>query len=431
MKLKKIAALAAAGALTLSLCACGSGTGDTQNAEGTTSAETTSENGQAAEGQTASDSFGIDKTLNLGVLVSDTTSSEALAFQSYYKDYIAKNYDVNFIYSDELKDAAGETTALENFINQGVQGVISLSSFDRPAQIDICEDAGIYYAVAAGTLTQDEYNTYKDYDKYVGSIGPSLDTEFQTGYDMAKNYLDQGKTSFLIFGGAAAFGTDMHIYRIAGMLAAMCDADSSTNYDGATDQEGIVTALGGTSMDPAKFSSGKFTVDYMDGYNMDDAWWGEIAQKCAAPGLEVVLAVGNGSDFFGNFIKDTDIKIASVDSFTEDYGKAFEAGQLDWMAGKFNASIAPVFVAMMNAVNGAPIRTSEGEALLLDQGYWEASDAATYEKYLASVSDTEHPVYTKEILDRFVATSDNAVSYDAFSIFTSAYSFDEIAGLAK
>ena len=86
MKLMKIAALAAAGSMVLSTAAFADG---------------------------AADTYGIDKDLTVGVLVSDTTSSEALAFQSYYKDYLASQYKVNFIYSDELKDAAGETTALD------------------------------------------------------------------------------------------------------------------------------------------------------------------------------------------------------------------------------------------------------------------------------------------------------------------------------
>lgn len=423
--MKKLICIGLVAAMSISLAACGSSAGTGAATEGDTSAATV-----AAEQNTV-DTYGIDKTLDIGVLVSDATSSEALAFRSYYLDYLGKQYDVNFIYSDELADAAGETTALENFINQGVQAVISLSSFDRPSQIETCEEAGIYYAIAAGTLTEAEYETYQDYEYYVGSVGPSLDTEYQTGYDMAQHYIDAGDTSYLIFGGAAAFGTDMHIYRVAGMLTAMCDADDTTSYGGATDKDGILAALGGTSMDPAQFVSDTYTVDYMDGYNMDDAWWGMIAEKTSAPGLQVVLSVGNGSDFFGTMVADKDIAVASVDSFTEDYGKAMEAGQLDWMAGKFNASVAPIYIAVMDAVNGAAIRTADGGALMLDQGYWEADSVETYEEYLAKVSDTENPAYTKAILDQYVVTADNAVTYDDFANFVGSYSFDEISAMAQ
>ena len=414
---KKLAAVVLTGAMSLSLMACG-GAGEKKSES--------NGSGGGADAVAASDTYGIDKELPIGVLVSDTTSSEALAFRSYYTDYIGKQYKVKFIYSDELKDAAGETTALENFINQGVKAVISLSSFDRPAQLDTCEDAGIYYSIAAGTLTEQEYEVYKDYEYYVGSIGPSLKTEANTGYDMAKNYIDQGKTSFLIFGGAAAFGTEMHIYRVAGMLAAMCEADSSTNYDGATDIDGIVEKIGGTSPDVKKFKSDKFKLDYMDGYNMDDAWFGMIAEKVSAEGLEAVLAVGNGGDFFSTQIQGKDIKVASVDSFTEDYGKAFDAGTLDWLAGKFNASIAPIFAATVNAVNGAKLKTPDGGALMIDQGYWEAADKDSFGKYLAKVLDADNPAYTKAILDKYIATSDQTVKYEDFEKFVKAYSYDEI-----
>ena len=97
-----------------------------------------------------------DGHVKIGVLVSDATSSEALAFRAYYTEYIAKAYGVEFIYSDELTDAAGEKSAIDNFIVNNCKAVISFSSFDRPAQIDQCEAAGIYYAVATGTLTPEQ-----------------------------------------------------------------------------------------------------------------------------------------------------------------------------------------------------------------------------------------------------------------------------------
>ena len=162
-------------------------------------------------------------SVKIGVLVSDATSSEALAFRAYYTEYIAKAYDVEFIYSDELSDAAGEKSAIDNFIVNNCKAVISFSSFDRPAQIEQCDAAGIYYAVATGTLTADEYEEYKDYEYYVGAIGPSLDIEFQAGYEMAAYYINQGMTTFGMFGGGVPYYVDMHIFRAAGMLTAMVD----------------------------------------------------------------------------------------------------------------------------------------------------------------------------------------------------------------
>ena len=92
------------------------------------------------------------KNVKIGVLVSDVTSAEALAFRAYYEEYIQKQYNVTFMYSDELADAAAEASAIDNFIANNCKAIISFASADRPAQIEQCEQNGVYYAVATGTL---------------------------------------------------------------------------------------------------------------------------------------------------------------------------------------------------------------------------------------------------------------------------------------
>ena len=100
---------------------------------------------------------GCNKT-KIGVLVADASGAEAQGFRNYYTQYIAKNYDVDFVYSAELDTAEEEKAAIENFITAGCKAVISFASADRPAQIQQCQKAGIYYAVATGTLSETEYN---------------------------------------------------------------------------------------------------------------------------------------------------------------------------------------------------------------------------------------------------------------------------------
>lgn len=396
----------------------------TEKAEGAESAESEGNAVSAAE----VDTYGIDKTAKIGVLVSDASTAEALSFRAYYEEYLESQYDVDFIYSEELTDAAGEIDAIDQFTTQGCQGIISLSSFDRPGQIEMCEDAGIYYGVAAGTLTDEQYETYKGYTYFVGSIGPSLETEYQTGYDMAQFFIEEGKTNFLIFTGAAAYGTEMHIYRVAGMIAAMNAADPSTTYGGASTKDDIIAAIYETlGIDADSFASDTFTVSAVNGYNMDDAWWGEISEKLFATGLEAVLAVGNGSDFFGSMAQGA-VCVGSVDTYAQDYADAMANNQLTWMAGKFAPGVAPIFVSVLNAINGAPLRTADGNAFQIDQGYWYATNTDEFTEYLSS-SSVESPVYDKSILDNYISTSENVVSYSDFEAFVGAYTFDEIQAL--
>ena len=409
------------------LAGCG---GKDSGADNTQGGNTGTENqadgsGAGGNGEDAASGLDMSKTVKIGILVSDATSAEALAFRNYYTEYIQNQYNVELIYSDELTDAAGEAAAIDTFITNNCKAVISFSSFDRAAQIEQCEGVGVYYAVATGTLTEEEYETYKGYEHYVGAIGPSLSVEFETGYNMAKHYLDQGVKNFAIFGGAIPYYTEMHIYRAAGMLTAMIDAGGDgANYQGATDMGGVLGQIFADGEVKTGAIGDVNVLGYVGGYDMDDAWFGKCAQMAQMADLEVILAVGNGSDFFGTAIAGTNVKIASVDAYASSYGEAMDAGMLDYLAGKFSASIGPIFIATYRAALGSPIRTADGNALALSQGYWVASSAEEFNTYYAVDSSVDAPAYTKAMLDTLL-TAD----YAAFESFVSKYSFEEIQGM--
>ncbi len=424
MKKKLLAMVLCLALGVATLAGCG---GQDKAAETAEKAETTEAGKEEAPAEEAEAKSELDmsKTVKIGVLVSDSTTAESLAFQNYYKNYIAQNFNVELIYSDELVDAAGEKSAIDTFITNNCKAVISFSSFDRMAQLKQCADAGVYYAVATGTLTAEEYESVKTNEYYVGAIGPSLDVEFQAGYEMAKYYLDQGKTNFAMFGGALPYYTEMHIYRAAGMLTAMVEAGGEgASYLGATDAAGIIGKIFETATVETGAIGSINLLGYVGGYDMDDAWFGKCAQMAQAEGLEVILAVGNGSDFFGTSVQGTDVKIASVDAYASAYGEAMSAGMLDYLAGKFSASIGPIFAATYSATLGAPIRTEEGYALALDQGYWVATSADQFNEYYAIDSSAETPAYTKEMLEGLLGAD-----YATFADFVAKYTFDEIKAM--
>ena len=359
------------------------------------------------------------KTVKIGVLVSDTTSAEALAFRSYYENYIQSVYNVEFMYSDELKDAAAEQSAIDNFIANNCQAIISMASSDRPAQIEKCETEGVYYAVATGTLTDEQYEQFKSYQYYVGAIGPDLMTEYQAGYDMAAYFLDQGYTKFGMFTGASVYFTDMHIFRAAGMLAAMCDKGNG-DYQGkkGMDIVGQIMADGGNVM-TGKIGSVEVN-GVVAGYDFDDAWFGKLAAVANDPNVEALLAVGSGQTAFAGFKPEGKV-LGDIDCYTADSVALMESGTLNYLTGKFSASIGPIFAAALSAVYGKPVRDNNGNALALSQGYWVATDAEQAKKYYEVDSSTTEPAYTKEKLDTLIGAS-----YDDFAKFVAAYSFEDI-----
>ena len=242
---------------------------------------------------------------------------------------------------------------------------------------------------------------------------------------MAKFYLDQGKTKFAIFGGATPYYTDMHIYRTAGMLVAMCEAGGGT-YNGASDFGSMIGKIYemNCQLEPAKIGSVE-VVSYIGGYDFDDAWFGKLAEAANNPDVEVLLTVGSGLDTFAAFKQESQ-QLATVDSYTADAVAAMKSGVLNYLAGKYSASIGPIFMATLSAVQGKPIRTANGEALALSQGYWVATSAEEAEKFYAVDSSTEDPAYTRAMLDTLFGAS-----YDDFAKFVSAYSFEEIQNLKK
>ena len=402
--LTKLGGLVLAGSMIFSMVACGG----TNTGEAATS-EPSADSGEAVENTAELDT---SQKVKIGVLVSDATSSEALGRRAYLESYIQDKFNVEFVYSDELADAAAETSAIDTMIANNCKAILSESSFDRDAQIEQCESAGVYYGIGAGALTDEQYETYSGYEHYVGAIGPSYATEFQVGYDMAKHYLDAGAKNFAIFGGAVAYYNDMHINRVAGMITAMCEAGNG-DYQGASDAEAIIGQIYSDGTIKTGDIGDVKLLSYMDGYNMDDAWWGTAAELANTPDLEVILAVGSGSDFFGS-IAPEGVKIASVDAIAQDYLDAMNSGSLDYVSAKFSAYDATIFCALYRAALGNKLTTPDGKALALDMGYWTVENAGDMEKALKT--DSGYDFYSVDDLNSLL-TAD----YDSFEAFVADY----------
>lgn len=217
LKMKKLVSLGLVSAMSLTMLAgCG-------NSNGATNDTGSSKN---QESKAAGD-------VKIGVLVQDVSGEEALGFRAYYEDYVADQYGVTFTYTDELKDAASEKSAIEKFASQGYQAVISLSSNDRALQIETCEENQIYYAVAAGNIDDDQFEQYKSNECFLGQVGPSMQTEYEAGVDMGKFFADKGIKTAVIYG--AFIPNPMHVYRVAGVLSGLGLA-----YDGSTEEDEVV-----------------------------------------------------------------------------------------------------------------------------------------------------------------------------------------------
>ena len=385
--MKKALALILALVMVLALAACGS------------SAPAASNDAPAANNDAPAADSG--KTVKIGVLVSDVSGEEALGFRAYYENYIAKNYNVEFTYTEQLEDAAAEKAAIEKFAAQGYDAILSLAASDRTTQIETCEANGLYYAVVSGMLDDAQFEQFKSNEHFVGQIGPSMDTEFEAGYAMGKYFADQGAKTVGIYG--AFIPNPMHVYRTAGVLAGL-----GCTYGGASDKDGIAGQLfGDQGVDMSKVECGDTQIiGYFQGFGDTtfDELFAIIGQK-----PDAFLSVGMATTFFADSLNGANIPYSDIDSFTSGNAANMADGTLVYLAGKYSSSIGPIFAATLNAVNGNPIRDAEGNALSISQGYLVATDSETFDS-IFNGDKGDSPIFSKDLLDTVIGE----VSYDDF-----------------
>ncbi len=340
--------------------------------------------------------------IRIGVLVSDVSGEEAVAFRDYYTKYIAPEYGVTFTYTEQLTDAASEIAAIEQFAGQNYDAIISLSASDRASQIEACEEAGMYYAIASG-MDDNVYETYKDYDYFVGQIGPSMETEYQAGLALGQYYADKIDDSVAIYG--AFIPNPMHVYRMAGLLTGL-----GATYGGATGEEIVNGIYADSGVMATKIELQGVTVSYLAGFG--DSTMTEVGTIIATK-PDAFLSVGMATTFFAASLNEAEIPYADIDSFTATNGTNMQEGSLEYLAGKYTSSIGPIFAAVYNAINGNKIEDADGNAISIGQGYWVATSYEQFQLFQTADSAT-NPIYDKELLDTVIGED---ITYSQFETF--------------
>lgn len=372
-------------------------------------------------GGSANSSKGTDsgEKTNIGVLIYDPSDSQVLAFQKYYNDYIAKNYNVEFKFSSAISTAEEEKSAIENFASQNCKAVIALTQADMVAAINEAAKAKMYYIVGVGTMTDEQYEETKDNEYFLGTIGPDLASEEKAGYDMAKHYIAEGDKNYVLYAGGMSYGVDAHRKRFEGFVKAFQEA-------GVTYKEPEAGKFIGS------FESDEYTIQILEGFPDDaGAFYTEAQQKLGEPGVETLLSVGIGLEVFGATISNVnpDIRLATVSAFTEAYKDGFDADpqQVDYLSGTFPAMIGPTFAAVMNAVNGdAEEFRDNGQAFRISQNYWNAQTKEEFDEMYDIANDFENPAINKDDLDQLIKKNNKDADFDSFVEFASNVDFETI-----
>lgn len=353
---------------------------------------------------------GEKSTVKIGVLVADGSGAEALAFRSYYENYVEKNYDVDFVYSAEIgDDSTKEMEELDKLLAENCKAIISFASCDRPAQITKCSESKVYYAIATGTLSDEDFATFKSNEYFLGQIGPSTYTEYQIGYAMGTYYKSlTGAYAVKNIALYVGFPDPAHVARFSGIITGL--GMTYSGFGQSLSGMDIVGAVYGQDSGTPKLAniqtgnSGitvSTVLSFAPGAGLDD---GLNAMLNASEKPDAVLGVGMVSVFMAAQLNQKQIPYSDVDAFTEANKENFANGSMQYLAGKYGSSVGPVFALVINAINGNVIRDPEGNAVSLDQGYMIAKSASEFNTNFNNESG-DAPIYSKAVLDTIIGSS--------------------------
>ncbi|MCD8195849.1 MAG: hypothetical protein LUE24_01530 [Lachnospiraceae bacterium] len=393
--MRKLWSLLLVCALTLSLAACGSSSG----------AESTAE----------------ESSHVIGIAVYNASDPEMSMFYTYYREYIAESFPVEFIISESLDTLEDEVAFVETVKDAGGEGIISFYTSDLAAIVETCAENEIYYVQGSGSLSDDEFDSVKDNPWYLGVIGPDDDEEFAAGRDMAADFIADGATSFLIVSGGAGDSVNyMHYTRVEGMLHQIQESFGLTY---AEDLEELAQV---TELTTVETDNDEVTIVISPGYVSMDEGRENLLSALDAGDYDALMSAMTLSDVFdaleeGITANTALMRIGVVDCFSQENYDAFEEiaangyGMLHYIKGKYASMVAPAFVALFNAMEGdVDLVNPDGEAFRIYQTYWTAASEAEYAELFGYTQSIYENAYSAADMMNVIRSYNADATYDEF-----------------
>lgn len=315
----------------------------------------------------------------IGVIVYNTSDEEVLGFKEYLKGYIEDNFEmVQFLYSGSLSSEEDILAFIQAACDNGVEGFMSFTSYDLPQEVALCEQNGVYYMLASGTVSAEDFEAVEHNPWFLGAFGPGQPFEFQAGADIARYFIrEKTGTRFFVLSGGAALGNEMHYQRTLGILDTIASAYGATFSASRND-----IAL---TQEPLTVETDRVTVTVCPGYVRFEDAFNRAAETFRAGEYDAVLSVLPPLEMV-NVIGRTPLGV--VDSYNTRNLQLVTDGVLKIVAGKYNSMIGPAFALMLNAVTGyAEDFRENGRAIQVTQGFWVSDSPEDYsEKYALSAS---------------------------------------------
>lgn len=358
--MKKLISLLLALAMVMGLAACGGSNPPASNSPSNNPPASESQPAQPSEPSAGGPQLSADgrypaETIKIGFVNYDTTAQQVLTIQEYF-DYLSTAFNIEIMWSESLDSAEAEFAFIEQCAAAGCKAIIGYYNEGHEESVKLASSLGMYYWGQGADATIQE--VCGGDPNYLGSFYVG-NADYEYGKGVIESLVQADCHKLILVTGGKDMGVPMFVDRYNGMVDAI-DAAKAGGYDIEVVYE--VPGWPGTEEFAAHQASA-----------LDTDADGLASSLTALMWIQPIQNAGK----FGQ------LKVAAVDTATEDLVGLMQAGFYVGVAAEIPGVFGLAIPMIINAVDGHADqqRTADGRAPLIDCGHWlitSADDMAYY-----------------------------------------------------
>ena len=403
MKLKRIASMALAAAMSITcLAGCGGADSSAASSAGST----------AASGSTVQ---AAGESHKMAVAFSSITSMEVMQ-KEYLEGYIGPAFNTEFMFSEEVSEPEEILSFLEDAYASGCEGVMIFGTDGLDQTIAKANELGMYVVTNSATLTESALNL----PYYMGSVSSGAELTAKNYGEIVKDLLSDGENhNVIIVSGGAGMNSTQHYETTVAILETLQD-----NYDLTYDQP--IEEIARTTSQLEVNTGTDIKILIYPGFAGSDTY---------VPGLSTILQTGEYDTLlccypvFSQFsvavdevekAYDLNIRVASIASLDDATKTAFETQDafgnpsIDGVLVKPACGIVgEMFVLLYNGITGYAdqVRETAGTASMYQLPMWTVDGAEEFATISQLDSSAETYAFPADEIGNLLAVNNPDVDY--------------------
>ncbi|MCI6793548.1 MAG: hypothetical protein MR635_02420, partial [Mollicutes bacterium] len=134
--------------------------------------------------------FRKGKKYKCGIIAPSSVNEQVQLYINFIQGYLAKAYNFEVLPVGSVTSSNTQKQVATQLCNQGANFIISVQDdTERNAAAKVCDEKGVYFAIAGSCQNPLDYAAIKNLPYYVGSIGTSPEEERRSAKERTEYYL--------------------------------------------------------------------------------------------------------------------------------------------------------------------------------------------------------------------------------------------------